>query len=434
MQRTAQKRSLLNKLQEMTDIGGKATEKYFNPEFKELMDQLRNVDDGIRSIAAGEQIGEASAPSDGTSLKDLLKSAKSNINRREYMKAISDLGRFHKKVFDMVYLLNLFKSNIEKIHERFLFQDIDDDTKKHLSSFKERWKGASTQSYFVKEANILDFFTNIATERGRALSAWEKRYPQRIKQMKSDLASLLTSSEKLLSGILGTLKDLAKARATRNPDNYINISNKISAGFKSYDDGSNGFKKFYENHVKGFLEKQEFFAPTKVDDTGKPKELGQKDIGVPLAPTVPPLPGPGLDFDQTQTLIKQPKPAGPISAPLGKIPSLPQIPQFPKVHPIVKLPDPSNIIDTKDTSIDLKMPQQVETIDPITGEITSSAGSVKNFKMATAHKHFYASLEALSEESPILIGAHISKYAKSIMGTDPETAIKLLQIAKSVKG
>jgi hypothetical protein len=456
MQRTAQKRSILNKLREMTDVGRIATEKYFNPEFKELIDQLRGIDDGARAIAAGEQVGEASAPSDATSLKDLLKSAKSNINRREYMKAISDLGRFHKKVFDMVQLLGVFKSNIEKIHERFLFQDIDDDTKKHLSSFKDRWKGASAKpGYFIKEANILDFFTNIATERGRALSTWEKRYPHRVKQMKTDVASLLTASEKLLSVILGTLKDLAKARATRNPDNYITISNKIGGAFKIYDDGDHGFKKFYETHVKGFLEKQEFFAPTKIDDTSKPKELGQKDIGTPLAPTIPPLSGPGLDFDQTQTLVKypgQPTPGSPPVPPLGKIPTLPPVP---RIHPRVqldpeapksmadrvKLVNPMNQIDTGATSVDLTMPTiqldnpVIEDINPETGEITHKTSHLlNNFKIAAHHKQFFASLSSLNEESPILIGAHISKYARSIMGTDPETAIKLLQIAKSVKG
>jgi len=451
MQRTAQKRGLLNKLREMTNVSGIATEKYFNPEFKELMDQLRGVDDGIRAIAVGEQVGDASAPSDSTSLKDLLKSAKSNINRREYMKAISDLGRYHKKVFDMVHLLNLFTSNVEKIHERFLFQDIDDDTKKQLLSFKDRWKNASAKTnYFIKEANILDFFTNIVTERGRALTAWEKRYPHRIKQMKTDLASLLTVSEKLLTVILGSLKDLAKARATRNPDNYINISNKIGSAFKTYDNGDRGFKKFYETHVKGFLEKQEFFAPTKIDDTGKPKELGQKDIGTPLSPGNTPLPGPGLDFDQTQTLIKVPNqvqtprlPPGILpgtghgpTPPLGKIPPPPPVPSL-KVAPKAQIPDPKaqipdpNLVDTQNTPMVLKMPL-ISDPDPVTGEIYDL--DPYTGLPIVAHRQFFASLEALSEESPILIGAHISKYAKSIQSSDLETALKLFQIVKSIKG
>src|SRR6266403_1952266 len=101
MQKAAQKRSLLNKLREMTNVGGIASEKVFHPEFQQLMDKLRNeTDDPIRAIVSGEQIGEASPPDDGIGLKDLLKSARSNVNRREYMKAVADLGRFHKKMND----------------------------------------------------------------------------------------------------------------------------------------------------------------------------------------------------------------------------------------------------------------------------------------------------------------------------------------------
>jgi hypothetical protein len=74
MQKTAQKRSLLNKLREVTNISGIATEKFFNPEFQELMDRLRDqTDDPIRSIVSGEAIGNASPPDDAISLKELLK-------------------------------------------------------------------------------------------------------------------------------------------------------------------------------------------------------------------------------------------------------------------------------------------------------------------------------------------------------------------------
>jgi len=426
MQRTAQKRSLLNKLREMTNVSGIATEKYFNPEFKQIMDHLRNVDDGVRAIAAGEQVGDAGAPSDATSLKDLLKSVKSNLNRREYMRAVADLGRFHKKVYEISKLLSLFKSNVDKTHEKFLFQDMDEETKKHLQDLGGRWKGAALQPYFVKEANLLDFFTNIATERGRALAAWEKRYPHKVKKMKDDAVSLLGQSEKLLNIILGTLKDMAKARATRNPDAYINLSDKITNNFNTFENGDKGFKKFYAEHVKGFIERPEFNAPTKVDVSSKPEELGKKEVTAPPAPPAPPAAAPSGSPDQTITLVQDPATRKPPSPPLGKIPPMPPIPQM-----------PPHVIDQG----------RMRNVNPITGEITdqqtqdpdADPGSVTHTtnmggKLAPAHKQFFDSLETLGEESPQFLAIHIAKYAKSIQSSDPETALKLFQIVKSIKG
>jgi hypothetical protein len=428
MQKTAQKRSLLNKLREMTNVSGIATEKYFNPEFKQIMDHLRNVDDGVRAIAAGEQVGDASAPSDATSLKDVLKSIKSNLNRREYMRVVADLGRFHKKVYDIAHLLGLFKSNVDKTHEKFLFQDMDDETKKHLQDLNGRLKSASLQPYFVKEANLLDFFTNIATERGRALAAWEKRYPHKIKKLKDDATSLLAQSEKLLSIILSSLKDMAKARATRNPDAYINLSDKITNNFNVFENGDKGFKKFYTEHVKGFIERPEFSAPTKVDTTTKPDELGKKEVTAPPAGG-----GSGInpDPDQTITLVQN----KPLSRPLGKVPQIaPPLPKIPQMPP--------HVIDQG----------RMRNVNPITGEITDqgvqdpdadpitapqpSPNSTRTTqtKLAPAHKQFFDSLETLGEESPKFLAVHIARYAKSIQGSDPETALKLFQIVKSIKG
>lgn len=427
MQRTAQKRSLLNKLREMTDVGGIATEKYFNPEFKQVMDQLREIDDGIRAIASGEQVGAASAPSDAISLKDILKSAKSNLNRREYMKAVADLGRFHKKVFDMVHLLSLFRSNIDKIHEKFLFQDLDDDSKKYLQSFKGRWpeKSAGLKPYFIKEANILDFFTNIATERGRALASWEKRYPKRVDKLKKDSASILSLSERMLGIILTSLKDLAKARATRNADNYIAISDKISNAFKNYDGGDKGFKVFYQENVREFLEKQEFFTPTKVDVTNKPQDLGKKDIGVqPINSPIDPD-----DLTKTQIMPAKPQmsnaPGVPIFAPINPT-SIPQMPKIPSMPPGRKI-DPNSVTQTGPIALPVLSPDPNDSFDDT--KTTQMAA-----KVAPAHRKFMESLQSMGEESPSLLASHISRYAKSIWSKDPETAIKLFKIVKNIKG
>ena len=420
MDKIAQKRSLLNKLRSVTDFGGIAAEKYFNPEFKEIMEQLYHVDDEVRANVLGEQSGEAVAPSDAISLKDILKSAKSNINRREYMKAVSDLGRFHTKVFDIVKLLNTLKNNVDRIHEKFLFQDLDEESKKHLQSFRGRWASTSLNTYLIKEANILDFFTNIATERGRALAAWEKRYPNKVKKLKNDTIVLLSLSEKLLNIILNSLKDMDKARSTRNPDNYITISDKIIASFKDYDSNQvRGFRKFYEDNVKEFLEKQEFFAPTKIDTTDKPSDLGQQNINI-QSPVKSPIEDDNSDL--TATLPNPP----PVQQTL-----VPEKRRFEKIDP-------------KTTEI----VSYEALVNPSTGEIISpnvtnpilpkipSLPPVPEVKKnsSLSHKNFFKSLNYLSDEKPIVLAAHIKRYAKSIWKNDPETSIKLFNIVKSIEG
>ena len=104
MQKTAQrksgKRSILNKIREMTNVSGIAAEKFFNPEFERVMDSLRQADNKIRAVVSGQDIEGEDPGDDYMSLKDLYKSAKSNFSRREYMTSVAFLGRFHKKVND----------------------------------------------------------------------------------------------------------------------------------------------------------------------------------------------------------------------------------------------------------------------------------------------------------------------------------------------
>lgn len=90
-------RGIFNKLEEMTNLSGLRENTPFLKQkgLKEVMDILRKADDNIRSIVVGKSIGESNIELDGTSLKHLITEAKKNINRREYIIAISFLGRFH---------------------------------------------------------------------------------------------------------------------------------------------------------------------------------------------------------------------------------------------------------------------------------------------------------------------------------------------------
>lgn len=419
MQRTAQKRSLLNKLREMTNISGIAAEKTFNPEFQELMDNLRDkTDDPVRAIVSGQQIGMAPAPDDAASLKDLLKSVKSNINRREYMRAVADLGRFHKKMYDVITILSSFKVNVDKIHEKFLFEGLDEESRRHLRELKSRVARVNNKN-LIKNANMLeDFFANFATKRGKALAAWEKRYPKQTSKLKYDTQNLLKSSERLLSITLSSLKEMATARATRNPDNYLRSADKIIKAYQSYDEV---FKKYYSENIKGFLEKQDLIVdvdknimpetskPT-VDVTPKGEPVIIPNIKSITPTSIPPLPPVPQYSKDAPYSITHP----------GQIPPPVAIPQFKEPLPVIA-PPPLPTEPGFEFKTDKDQPPVAQKKLPMRPPQKKS------------HKNFIESLESMAGESVILLSAHISRYAKSILSSDPETSIKLFKLAKSIK-
>lgn len=449
MQKTAQKRSLLNKLREMTNVSGIAAEKFFNPEFEDVMTRLRdNTDDPVRAIITGEQIGDAEPPGDGMSLKALLSSAKSNLNRREYMKSISNLGRFHKKMYDVVNILSGFKSTLDSVHEKFLFQDLDDESKEHLHDLHNRFSpkktSAATQPYFLKQANILDFFANIGTERGRALGAWEKRYPKQVAALKKSSATMLSQSEKLLSTVLSVLKEMASARAVRNPDKYILAASKVIKAYENYD---NLFKTYYSNHVKPFENVINGFAPKKVDTSDKPDELGDKEVAPESADVdpkdldVPTLPRNNLpkDLSPQSVLSKSPSVVFPL---VQRVPSSGVEDLSPE--DIQTIP-PSNTQRVRDTQLSPSPAGDTVPAAAPNTEISpapSSGPPVSKFKSdevaeqmwGKAHNKFYEALSKMSGESPVVLSLFIKKYASSIQKNDPATAIQLLNVAKSIKG
>ena len=95
MNKIAQRRSLLNQIREKVNMPGSYLEGFFKPELDRVMTALKELDDRIRAELTGKQIGDAEAPADAVSAKDLLKSARQNFNRREYMAGVAEfLGSF----------------------------------------------------------------------------------------------------------------------------------------------------------------------------------------------------------------------------------------------------------------------------------------------------------------------------------------------------
>lgn len=429
MQKTAQKRSLLSKLREMTNIGGIAAEKFFHPEFQELMDRLRNeTDDPIRAIVSGQKIGDADPPTDGIGIKDLLKSARSNLNRREYMKTIADMSRFHKKMEDVVKILDGFKYNIDAIHEKFLFQDLDDESKKHLHELKGRLAHSSHE--LVKEAGLLDLLTNLATERGRALAAWEKRYPKQVSKLKKDTENLLKKSESLSTTTLTALKEMASARATRRVENYILSGEKIAKAYRNYDAE---FRKYYIDNIKGFLEKQELVAPIKPVEN--PQDIGNQRIRIE---TPPPVVQEDPSMSAPIPLVKK----EPITEKENDPPTVEEdIATAPTVRSPAPAPSPAPVTRTV-TPVE-NLYQQIRHPGAVPGLKQKSppadlVGEVPTLRSPgilpkPAHQKFLTSLEVMGTEHPVMLISHIKKYAQDIHDSDPDTANQLLQLIERIK-
>lgn len=476
MQKIAQRRGIFNKLREMTDFSGKITEKYFNPEFKKVMTNLRKTDNNLRSIVAGESIGEE--VDDETkekfkgdpgkykiSMKQLLKQAKSNLNRREYMKAAGDFGIFHDKVNEVTNEIGKFVNSVDDFHHQFLFGTEDEpalteEQFKALQGLKERWKESKRQQdELTKEAglsDIADFLHNTFRDRGRALSAYEKRYGKQTEKLKKDAHKLLGEAEGVLSQTLALLKEMASARAVRNPDNYLGFANKLADKNKNFDAK---FKTFYTENVKGFLEKAKIYPTKTVKDTGignqevgggpspsgaTPTGEGSLDIPSPpsgrspttfeSAPTalIPPS-KPGAVVPKQETMGYGSPGAAHVAPPAAVSP--PHAP--PARQTLIGLtPAPGSAPGATDPS-QLVPPNEFNKSESVAQQILSQNPDIaKKLSEPTtgAHGKFYDTLEKMSEKPPAILSAFISKYAKSIQGSDPETAIKLFKIANSVKG
>lgn len=421
MEKTSQKRSVLNRIREMTNVSGIAAEKYFNPQFEEVMNNLRSVDANIRSIAAGKSLDNGDPGSDPVALKDLLKSAKSNLNRREFMTSVADLGRFHKKVAEIVSELTTLQNKVDEVHHQFLFQDLGDEHVKELQNLKSRW-ASEEKRRIVKEASIMDFFHNILSDRGRALSFYEKRYDKQVKPLRSATVNILLQSEKVLNNILSVLKEMATARATRSPDKYISAAGKIEKVYRNYDQS---FKAYYSDKIKPF---EKFFTQEQskqVDNGG----VGGQDI--PVAPReVPelnfqtPKQNPQTLNQPQDTLSKLDEKYGPVDLVNPNIPKDPKIPSGTGQT----IPGVRQILPPHDTVPSPK--PNMDPDEPLTLRSPKKDGEIK----ANSHENFYNSLQSMANEDPIIVASFIRKYAESIQNSDIETAIKLMKTVRSIRG
>ncbi|NJO18727.1 MAG: hypothetical protein HC877_24305, partial [Thioploca sp.] len=134
-------------------------------------------------------------------------------------------------------------------------------------------KAASlTADQLLKEAGIVDSLLNFVTRRGRGLAAWEKKYPKEIKALRDGGSKLLDHADALLANSISVLKEMATARATRRPDEYMDLAAKIKAEFNKFD---TAFKAYYAGAITPWMKIKD-----EIDAANKTRESA-------VAPTTP---------------------------------------------------------------------------------------------------------------------------------------------------
>lgn len=387
MDKIAQRRGFIDKFRETINMPGKFFDGIFRKELENVMQSLKAMDDRIRAVFTGKTIDTA-MPTDSVSFKDLLKSARKNFNRREYMSAVIDLGAVHKKMLEISKDISSFKVDVDKIHHKFLFDGLKGtDYEGKLDSFRQHMqtKAESSIDGFVKEAGMLDDLLTFLSRRGRGLMAWEKRYPQKIKALRDGSDNLINECQKVFENSISNLKGMATARATRRPDEYIEIANKMKAEFDKFDAS---FRGFYASAVKPWLDIKDQI------ESKEKAEAEQNGTGAPTPDTQTPTGGP-----PAPSTVVQPTPLGGQSGPPVGVP--PGVMSSPPSAPPVQTEE--------------EAPDTVKSPPPV-------------------HASFYSSLESLGHESPQVLAKYISKYAISIQKSDPNTALELFNVARRIKG
>lgn len=487
MDKVAQKRRWYNKLREKLNQPEESLIGKFSPEFVELMDKLREVDDNIREQA--------------TELKGVLKLAKSNFNRLEYMTSIAYLGRFHEKMEAINYEFSKLGTAVDLKHHEFLFGDMDQEDVDYLVkklspkikkpvakplSIKNLSKNINTKASLETTAGIQDWWAQNFGERRKALSAWEKRFPKKSKELKRQTQSLIVKSEQILGLLLTTLSALNTYRNTRRLEEYLATADKFKQKYAIY---NALFGQFYNTYIREFVELQQqkmeehpvdlsLFeeepkaGPTPITEKTAPPTHEQAPIAE-VAPAVPVAP-----MAQPQDFLVQPKAR---SWPQPVEPGAPadtqyKIPEHLKqwmaeekaknkqadeggMSPItehdvgstLRSPHPAPISTEHTLSEPVfelsRMPNESETtlvspqlpiqhrdrpIDVSVAEPPAPVPPTPNTRRSASHEEFLEKLTKLAEGDSFKVALEMISYAKSIESKDVEASQKLMQLSKSI--
>jgi hypothetical protein len=423
MDKTAQRRGAGAKLHEAVSPG-RVLSRFFDPQFKEVWESLVKKDNTLRSVLEGQKLDKNVMPGvtfDKEQAKGLLSKAKSYLNQREFISAVSTLSAFHRKMQDAINVIDSLNEDVSKVHHEFLFGKKVPDKKymERLHDFEQRI--ASQHSEIIKQAGLIDSLKNLFTERGRALKSWEKRYEDRVKPFREGVTKLLDSSTMLFSTVMEHLKTMGSLRASRKIDAYIEEAKKIKQAFMPYD---KEFRAFYNSTIKPWVEaerkKQEEMAKAYLPTPGAAPAGPTTENVPPLSGAFQPPPGAG----QTGTTL--PGVGGPGTREM-RPPAVPEIPDTGITNPV---PAPEEEIGYKSNQVFDDIVREQQERAKARDEAAKQAG----LPPTQSSGNFLESLQSLGQEDPKVLAVYISKYARSIQGDDPETAIQLFKIAKSLRG
>jgi len=250
MDKNAQNRSLLNKLREHANITGKILEG-INPKFHKMMEDLRATDEKVRGYAEPA--------------KELVKSARSLINRRDYLSAATNMSMFHERCRYIAAELERFISAIDKDSYEVLLNQFDEEQKERIFGYDPNKAVNLNEVSFAddlevlasleKKAGLADWWHNLTNERAVAMKALEKRFSiSFLKDLKKNSETMFNESLKFLQFLLLTFKKLATALAKRKPSQYIDTAKEFGKRFANY---HNAFVKFYDKNITPLKEQHQ---------------------------------------------------------------------------------------------------------------------------------------------------------------------------------
>lgn len=263
------------------------------PGFKEAMDELRENDSQARAILLGKSVGSVqNTDNDNTSAKNLLKEAKKMIDRREYMSAISYLGRFKRKVKLAAEQINDIKLNIDQLNDKFFTEGLDDDVVNNLreldKGIKSRKAALEGLTGFHKKAALGSMFINLFTKRGRALAAWESKNRREIGKIKNVVNKMYSDSMSMNEFIVNVFDNMLSLRSSRDISGYSRIANRFL-------DRANTYESLFNNYYEGSIRRLVSLLPPEpmkklADAVGTPVENVQAAANEPVDdPKIQPL-------------------------------------------------------------------------------------------------------------------------------------------------
>lgn len=316
MDKFAQRRSFFSKMREKANITGKILES-LNPEFRDMMDKVRDSDTVVREHAEN--------------IKDLIRSARSLYRRRDYLSCATNIGAFHERCRYIAAELEKLKRNVNLKHYEFILDQFDDTAKEQLFSynpneplktetavlpmFLQKQAGLSDWWYKIKDP-IADIGHNLLTEKGIAMKSLEKRFSIAfLKTLRADTGFMLGRAEDLLNLLLGVFKRLSSAMATRNIDEYIKNGEIFIKRFntfhgnyvKYYEKNITPLKKYYEDLKKkeAPLVPKEKSVPLEEAKTELVETIPPSDKKVVITPNVPELPAGNKKLQEFKDMLKR---------------------------------------------------------------------------------------------------------------------------------